>query len=38
MTPEANKLPKLDDDILYMKLYVDLERLGFYRGLNLNWL
>ena len=38
MTPEANKLPKLDDDILYMKLYVDLERLGFYSGLNLNWL
>ena len=36
MTPEANKLPRLDDDKLYMKLYVDLERLEFCRGLNLN--
>ena len=34
----ATKLPKLDDDMLYMKLYVDLERLDFCRGLNLNWL
>ena len=32
----ATKLPKLDDDMLYMKLYVDLERLDFCRGLNLN--
>ena len=36
MTSEATKLPRLDDDMLYMKLYVDLERLEFCRGLNLN--
>ena len=36
MTPEATKLPRLDDDMLYMKLYMDLERLEFCRGLNLN--
>ena len=36
MTPEATKLPRLDDDLLYMKLYVDLERLEFCSGLNLN--